>query len=63
MSIAINDKGGDCWMNLKLSLIPIIDVKGQEDPQDGSIKGQVSSTVKYHNEYKSTFTKCNEKGK
>ena len=28
MSIAINNKGGDCWMKLKLSLMPIIDVKG-----------------------------------
>ena len=29
MSIAINDKGGDCWSKLKLSLMSIIDDNGQ----------------------------------
>ena len=40
MHIAINDKGGDCWINLKFSLIPIIDDNGQSqaNPQDGSSK-------------------------
>ena len=29
MSIAINDKGGDCWSKFKLSLMSIIDDNGK----------------------------------